>query len=457
MNFRKAINVTICTSMLLALAAGCGEKDESNLKTVQIWSGNSHSKVAVSKLVEGFNETRGKELGVKVEYVVKGGESEQAIELAYETGDEPEYCSSGSVQQLSEQGRIVAINDLPGGEEFLASFPKGSYDNFTYDGKTYKVPYGITPVGLVYNKDMFKKYGIVDENGEAKPPETLAEMREYAKKMTNEAQQEYGFIIPLKTDWVYGVEVANIAAASSNHLTYDWAAGKYDFTTHKPVYEFYQGMKDDGSIFPGVINMDNDAARAQFAMGKIAMKFGASYDVGVYNEQFPASCDWGVAPVPTVKKGERYRVPYSSTGCLMINKKAVDRLGEETAFEIFKWFHGDEVMAELYKEGMEIPCKPEIVNSVSIEDAKKGWVDFAGLVGMSYNDSWNVPKVVRSGELSETKYFLNEFWSGNKTADEAVEYLTKSFNDGMQRWFEQNPDKKIEDYIIPDNNNIRIE
>ncbi|UKI35907.1 MAG: extracellular solute-binding protein [Clostridiales bacterium] len=36
--------------------------------------------------------------------------------------------------------------------------------------KTYRLPVSVTTMGLIYNKDMFKSAGIVDEKGEAKAP-----------------------------------------------------------------------------------------------------------------------------------------------------------------------------------------------------------------------------------------------------------------------------------------------
>lgn len=451
----KLIIGLLCVAMTCTLFAGCGgdnSDENSGVKTATVWSGNSHSKLVLSQLVDEFNKTRGKELNVKIEYVVKEGDSASAIDLAYETGDEPDFCSASGIEKLSENGKIVAINDLPGGEELLAEYDEGDYANFSVGGKTYKLPYGATTNGLIYNKDMFKKYGIVDENGEAKPPKTLDELREYAKIMTNPAEREYGIIIPLGNQWLYGTDVLGVAKASCNTREYDWVKGEYDFSSHKPVLDMYQGIKEDASYFPGADNMDNDAARAQFAQGKIGMKFGASYDVGVYNDQFPAKCDWGVAPYPTVKADERYKTELSSNGFILINKKAVEHLGEELTMEVFKFFHDDAMMTELYKQGVEIPCKQKLIESVTPENPKHGWTEFSKLLEYSEVIPWNSPKTIRTGAQSNNDYFLKDFWPGNKTAQQVTDEMTASYNEGMKAWFEQNPDKKIADYIIADYN-----
>lgn len=449
----KKLSAVLAGVMVASTLAGCGStKENSDLKTVRIWTGNSHSKTVVSRLVDEFNKERGKELGVNVVYEVKSGDSAQSIDLAYETGDEPEFCQGGNMKQLAETGKIVAIEDMPGGKEFLAEYDPQQLVNFQVDGKTYAAPHTLSVVGLIYNKDMFKAAGLVDENGEPTPPKTYEEMREYAKKLTNKEKQEFGAIIPLKPSWIYGVAVQNLAKSSSNTGTYDWIAGKYDYSSHIPVMEMWKGIQDDGSMFPGILNMDDDAARAQFAQGKIGMRVGASYDCAVLTEQFPAVCDWGVAPFPTLKEGERYATSATANSVLYINKKAVDLLGEETAMEIYKWFHGDEMMSQLYAEGMDIPAKASVVDNTKVTTDMKGWKEFAVLSKYGYNDCWNRPGVLESGKKTSQEYFLNDFWTGKMTAQEVVNELNEGAVVGMANWFEKNPDKKIEDYIDADYN-----
>ncbi len=449
----KKLCAVLAGVLAVSSLAGCGKgKEDSGLKTVRIWTGNSHSKTVVSRLVEEFNAKRGKELGVKVVYEVKSGDMAQSIDLAYETGEEPEFCAGGNTQQLAETGKIVAIEDMPGGKEFLAEYDPELLVNFKVNGKTYQAPYGMSTVGLIYNKDMFKAAGLVDENGEPTPPKTYAQMREYAKKLTNADKQEFGAIVPLKPSWIYGIAITNVAKSSCNFSTYDWKTGKYDYSHHIPVMEMWKGIQDDGSMFPGILNMDDDAARAQFAQGKIGMRIGASYDCAVLTEQFPAVCDWGVAPIPTLNENERYATSASVNSIISINKKAVDLLGEETAMEIYKWFHGDEMMTALYEEGMEIPSKPEIIKKATVKTDMKGWKEFAELSEIGYNDNWHTPGTINTGKKTPQEYFLNDFWTGKMTAQQIVDELNEGAVVGMKNWFEKNPDEKLEDYIIPDYN-----
>jgi len=96
--------------------------------------------------------------------------------------------------------------------------------------------------------------------------------------------------------------ILHAAVPSSGSEGFDPKTGKFDYSVLKPVLETVMGIKEDGSFYPGAEGLDNDPARARFAEGNIGMKFAWSWDVGVFNDQFAAKCDWGVAPIPVEDK-----------------------------------------------------------------------------------------------------------------------------------------------------------
>ena len=53
-----------------------------------------------------------------------------------------------------------------------------------YQGKLYGIPMGTDDRVLYYNKDMLIRAGLVDDKGEAKPPQDWKELREYANKLS---------------------------------------------------------------------------------------------------------------------------------------------------------------------------------------------------------------------------------------------------------------------------------
>ena len=62
----------------------------------------------------------------------------------------------------------------------------------TYEGRLYGVPLYADVSALFYNKDLFRKAGLDPE----KPPTSLAEIREYADKITALGGDVKGYFLP---------------------------------------------------------------------------------------------------------------------------------------------------------------------------------------------------------------------------------------------------------------------
>lgn len=447
---KRASAIMLCASMALTVA-GCSKNSaNSDVVKVEVWSQDSHSKTVVNELVVDWNETKGKELGVEIVYTVKEGDIKQATDMAMISEQAPDLFSSVDVKKYAESGDIVSIEDLPGGKEMVERYDPLLLNDTAFkgpDGKIYCLPVNVITFGLVYNKDMFKKYGIVDENGEPTPPKTFDEVREYAKRMTNEEEHDYGIILPMKWSSFYSVDVGQLVWGSAGRKAFDCTSGTYDFSVFKPIYEMYIGLKEDNSIFPGAESLDNDMARAYFAERNIGMKLAGSYDVGVFNSQFPAKCDWGVAPNPVENEDERYKQYMVVGGHLGITRSAVEKVGAEKIMEVFKFFHSDEYIRRLYEEGMLLPYDSSIVEGITPKEGLKGWDAFVELADIS-TGGYSSASVEITGEDNEQAVFMNKVWNGSISVDEAIEELNERYNRGMEKYYSNNTSEKVEDRII---------
>ena len=450
---KKLVSVCLITASIFTLNA-CGSGDKAanaNLKKVTVWTGDSHSKNIINNLVEEYNKTKGKELGIELEYSVKDGNMAQNLEMAIASNQAPDFFTTSAVQKYAESGDIIALSDIKGGQEYInEKFDQDAIEHFTasFDGKIYKAPLYVTTTGIAYNKDMFKKYGLVDENGEAKPPKTLAEFREYAKKLTNPSEKEYGIIIPIKMS-SFPTNFTRLAVASTGMSGYNFKEGKYDYTVLEPGLNAVMGMKADGSMYPGANGLDNDTARAVFAEGKIGMIFSGSYDVAVFTSQFPAKCDWDVAPLPVEDENHRYKQVMANDGFVVMNKKSADRLGEDIMLEVFKWLHGDELVSELYRQGACIPYDVSVIENTKInDDVYYAMEHFAEMRKTGYA----LPSVMPTdleGTPDFKTLFNSKIWMNEGNTHDLLVDLSNRSNAGIDKKFSVNKELKKEDYIYP--------
>lgn len=446
----KIVSLLLAAALSISLFSGCGTKNASDVKEVQIWSHNSHSKAVMSELVDEFNKTKGVKLGVKLIYTVKEGDIQQAAEMAYASDQGPDFISQIALEKNRAAGYIYAIDDIAGGKEWIESkYAPESYDGKEFkgsDGKIYKLPNEVLTFGLVYNKDMFRKYGIVDENGEPTPPETFEEMREYAKRMTNPKEQDYGIILPMKWGAFVSTDVISLLYGSTGMSQYNCIEGKFDFSGLKPILEMYRGMMEDKSVFPGAESLDNDMARAYFAERNIGMKFAGSYDVGVFNSQFKAKCDWGVAPYPVADKNNRYKQYMMGGGGYAVSTKAVERLGDEAALEILKFLYGEELNKKLYAEGMSLYYDSKVLEGVEVKEGLTGWSEFAALAEIS-TSGYDSASADITGQKKVDAVIMEDVFTGNVSVDAAIADLNKRYNEGLKKYYAENPDKNLNDRI----------
>ena len=454
---KKLICLLLTLILLVSCFAGCKSSEKTETRdgrtVITMWTGSSHSKNVMEKLVDSFNNNEGKELGIYFEYIVKeGGSLTQSLELALQTDQAPDIMpSSGTLASMVENGYVVAINDLPGGNEFLAKYDPAILreGRNTYKGKVYNVPISVTTRGLIYNKEMFKKAGLVDENGEPTPPKTFDQLREYAKKLTDRSNNKYGIIFPFKWSGWIDSDIRTVLLSSQGHNGYNPVTGEYDYSGLEPIITTYMDIIKDKSNYPGADGIDNDMARAYFSQGNIGMKLAYSFDVGVLTEQFPANFEWGVAPLPVVDENNAYLQHMKHTASPLINAKSVDKKGGDKLLKVLEWFTSDKVRAALYESGSELPIDWNIVKNVEISNKKPGWEEFAKLVEISSLPNTE-PNVDMTGMLELNERISKDILSGNVPVKEALDNYSKDATKAAKKYYELHTDESIEKFVNKD-------
>lgn len=448
---KKIASIFTLMAICASFAAGCSETEQSDVTEIVMWSKDSSAKAVMMELMEEFNNTIGKENNVKFEWVLKENSSNTEFDVAMQNGEDPDLFPIPNIQKYVEQGYVASPLDYP---EFAPTVEKNNLlvneGSNAVNGKPYVLPVSSQLFGLAYNKDMFKAAGIVDENGEAKPPSTLEEMVEDAKILTNEAEKEYGIICPGKWSGWVDFEMMYTSVGSAPTMGYDPKTGLFDYSMLKPMFQAMIDMKNNGSIYPGTEGMDNDPARARFAEGNIGMKFAVSWDIGVWNDQFPAKCDWGIAPVPGLSEDTQYYRMLNPGWTVGISKRNIEEKGAEAVALVYNYLYSDETLARLYEEGMSMPFRSEITEMADPEKIdKKGWSDFAEILKISKQNPLSMFSDI-SGESTLAEDFVNKVWTGEITVDQFLAERTEIQNKGIERYKELHPDVDTSARIDPD-------
>jgi len=376
---KKAIVVVLLAACLFAPLFATGGQDrsrETGVTKIRVWSDNASEKLLRDQQVARFNAGKGKELGIEIEYTVYGTNFGDAIDIALKAGEAPElFRQDGKVfPDYVNAGLVVPIADLPGGQAVVDQYKGELIPNLhIWNNKVYTLPYSVTTYKFFLNKDIFNAAGITTN------PKTWDDVRNYARQITQRGNgQYYGYILGLKSAWTITTYLLFPNGTNTGLGVFDNEKLQYNFSAHLPVVSAIMGMINDGSVFPGYENLDADEMRAQFAAGRVGMIPGASFDVGVYQDQFPVKFNMAVIDVPSFQaSGSPYKEIVQATNLLAISTTA--KKNPEKSMEVFKFFYNDENMSEMYEQGYYIPYRSQAVNMAKKQPVAKGFAEFSNV------------------------------------------------------------------------------
>ena len=424
---------------------------------VPFLSGDVPKDPVIQELVNKFNETTGKEQGIGIEYTVTAaGELLNTLSLGLENGELPYvyYGSKGSNMAMEEGGFNIPFSLLPGGAEFVADWEAkagsaGMWSKVTGSNEIYYLAYDNQGPALFYNKDMFVEKGIVDENGEAKPPETWDEFLKDAEILTDD--EHFGLAMGLQ--WgsyaLYHIVYNAFSMVPEGAISFDYDNLKSSFNLERP-YEVIGEIYQKGYCVPGAETIDNDPARSYFSEGVAGMFLGYSWDVGVFTTQYVANFDWDLCALKN-EDGTDYGIALAPAVGLVPTKKVLElsEADQEKVMTVIKWFYSDEVGARLTEEGQLSSSNPSFLEKADkskmlpqtvkmIEIMTSGRVfAFPGKVqGLSEsNTEKSLPTL-----LNET---LLDYCKGNMTIEEVKEEIESAIDLELQTEVESgtlNPD-----------------
>src|SRR5271169_5502680 len=179
-----------CGALAAMLVASSAFADMAFADTMTMWVRVSGTNAA-AHLVDLWNSTHPDKIELTT---IPDNQMVTKLATGVQAGDVPDLVSFDLIYMpdFMKAGFLVDLTDQLKADPNYATVAQAYKDIATYDGKVYGA--GFTPDVsiLVWNKDLFKKAGLDPE----KPPQTVAEIHEDAKKIRALGPDTYGFYFP---------------------------------------------------------------------------------------------------------------------------------------------------------------------------------------------------------------------------------------------------------------------
>jgi multiple sugar transport system substrate-binding protein len=344
----------LSSALGLLVAAVVATSSPAVADDLQMWERSGGNAGVVDRLVAMWNE---KNPGRKIVLTyIPHAEMVAKLAQAIASGEVPDLMGLDLIYgpQFEAAGQLVDITDHFKDDPTLKTVSPGHMTVGTYQGRLYGVPLYADVSALFYNKDLFKKAGL-DPN---KPPTSLAEIREYADKITALGGDVKGYFLPG-------------SCAGCNIFTVGplmWASGAtiepkdaHDEPLQgegvKQVLQWARDMIKAGNVHEDARGENGETFAKRFSTGNIGMMGTGNFQITLTREANP-KMNFGIALLPGVEPGSAASF---IGGDLVVIPKGSARV--EDAIDFMKFLLSDQVQVEGYAKMLNLTTRSDMAHN----------------------------------------------------------------------------------------------
>lgn len=402
---------------------------------------------SLDAIVKQYNEEQGKEKGVHVTSVYQGNDLMSKMKTVVQAKDTDNMPDVALVQgfdltYMSELSNLKWAEDLmtqhPDGLQKEDLFPN-AVEMVSYEDRLMSVPFSNSAILLYYNKDMFEKAGLDPET----PPATIAEMAEYASKLTikegNNVVQNGLVLIPDRwhiSNWIgmmdEGSFIGNNEAGRTGKMT-EMVFGK-EGTMQRFLTEYEKLVKSGGLQY-----VDNEQ-REEFLAGKHAMIVQSSSRINEFSATADGKFELGVAPLPKVDSNSNGGVAIGGGSLYVLDRGNEEKI--EAAWDFINYAASPEVQFQWHESTGYIPVHletydlPEMEQHLADKPFFKIPIDSLNASNPKVQEPFDPNPVELSAIFKEV---MTSFAEGKLTVDEATEQMVSRSNDSLNQYYKANP------------------
>jgi multiple sugar transport system substrate-binding protein len=332
-------------------AAGCASKGD-----LTMWERSGGNKGMVDQLVADWN-AKFPDCKINLTYIPHA-EMVAKIAQGIASGEVPDLMGMDLIYapQFEKAQQLVDITDQIANLPELKSASPGHMTVATWEKRLYGVPLYADVSALFYNKDLFTKAGL-DPN---KPPTSLAQLREYADKITALGGDTKGYYLPGNCAGCNIFTVGPLMWASGAKIE---AAGPGDEPLTgdgvKQVLQFERDMVKAGNVHDSDRAENGETFHLQFGTGKVGMMGTGNFNITLARDQMKGhEFQFGISLLPGISEGSSASF---IGGDLVVIPKGSKRVDDAVAF--MKFLLSDGVQVESYAKLLNLTTRSDMTDN----------------------------------------------------------------------------------------------
>jgi multiple sugar transport system substrate-binding protein len=322
-----------------------------------MWERSGGNAGMVDRLVEMWND-KNPDRKIQLTYIPHA-EMVAKLAQAIASGDVPDLMGLDLIYgpQFEAASQLVDITDYFKDDPALKTASPGHMMVATYDDRLYGVPLYADVSALFYNKDLFKQAGL-DPN---KPPTSLAEIRDYADKITALGGDVKGYFLPGSCAGCNIFTVGPLMWASGATIEPNADGEPLVGDGVKEVLQWARDMVQAGNVHDDARAENGETFHLRFGSGKLGMMGTGNFNIALAREQNP-DMDFGIALLPGVEPGSAASFIGGDLVTIPKGSKRVD-----DAVDFMKFILSDEVQVEGYAKLLNLTTRSDMTDNKYFE------------------------------------------------------------------------------------------
>lgn len=442
------MNLTACGGGGNKTAQSTPETAKDGVQVVTFWHVLSGAQgEAFQKVIDTYNETRGKEAGIRVNPVYQGYEITDKLELAYQTKDTANapditWPLTSVIPTMMDMDWTVSVEkylEKPDSEITKDTFYPSMQRACTYNGEMVGIPVANSTMLLYYNEDALK------EAGYDRAPATFDELADYTAALTKKDESGNVSVYGLETQ-VKRYQLVNFCVSQNPDCFFGDHEGGRDGNmtkvtikedgTLKNFLEKWQKINETGGL---KYILDKNKEAEEFAQGVCAMNFISSSKLSTVESLVDGSFEWKVAPIPKVSESDTSGASIGGSCLMMIDRGDQDRL--DAAWDVIEYFSSPEAQYIFSTGTGYIPVNVETENLPEMKKFYEENPRFQVALEQMKNSSPNAQEPldpVRNDMDTVIADTMLQFCQGELDVDAAVDQIVNSCNDLLDEYYEAN-------------------
>jgi raffinose/stachyose/melibiose transport system substrate-binding protein len=412
----KLVKICLVVSLVALL---CGNSLAAEAVKLNLFFYKQEINTQMHELVAAFSKSHPH---VQVELEMIPNDSMTVLKTRMSSGQAPDIIqlqSYSAVQEFAKAGWLVNLSKEPALEKVVPS----TKNSVSYNGRQYALPMDVAGIGIIYNKAIFRKYGL-------KPPTTFTKLQKVCARLKKNGVTPFAGLF--KANWSLGHFISMVHTTLAGDKLLPWLttmdAGVGSFA--KPVntkrlfmiMDFYKA-----NVSKDAASMDWNEQQAAFAAEKAAMMVQGLWSYGAAIGANP-KLDCGFIPFPCTDKVKDTKL-FADVDSTFAVAASSSPERQKAAKEFLEWLATPEAIKIWVEKCKLVPT----FKGANVKSMRQPFQDLVSYLNSGKTNPWAFSMYPVNVFEDACKNGAQEYMFGKKNGAQVIRYIDQTWKKEIKK------------------------